>query len=565
MAAPYVKFIGTRVNDSDTNTNWNKLDAGGAAPNAESEIKYQGTNVVNIKVNNTTLPHQGVEYFPSGTTQSLLTGSKFGNNHLWFVKAVDIYSFDLNAANGALICVGSSDVDRYNYIVAGTDAKITQYESWPVTGGYKIFAVNPNESFWVHETDGTPAFNAVDFYGFGSYYISGAAKSENLGLDAIDIGRGLSIEQGDATQNANFANLVFFDQTTVNNRYGVIQGDGNAVTAHGMIYIGDSIGSNTTYFSDTDSIVTFPNAYIQANNVGVTVQNSVASCTYDINNLYISAGQANTILTNDTRANFQVYGTSSTVNFGGSIRNFKDITLNSSCVVSGADIEAETIFPSDNGTSSISGSIIRTNATANNATIQDFPASGSTAINDIEFIQTGVGQAVECSAVGGTYQFTNLTFTGYNAANNQPDSAVHVSATSGTTTINLTGTNEPSVLTEGATVVFASTVTVNVINTLANTEVRVYAGGSEVAGVEDISLAYDRQPANTQIGYDATTDRYEINFSTSAGNDLQIKAFNIALVEGQYWLQDRISYTTTSDSNQTVQLSQRPDRVFSNQ
>jgi len=95
--------------------------------------------------------------------------------------------------------------------------------------------------------------------------------------------------------------------------------------------------------------------------------------------------------------------------------------------------------------------VIRTTSAANVATIDDPTFGTSTGLHDTEFVQTGSGHAIEITAAG-TYNFQDLTFTGYNAADGQSDSAVYCSAGSGTITINVNGGNAPSVRAPGMTI-----------------------------------------------------------------------------------------------------------------
>jgi hypothetical protein len=103
-------------------------------------------------------------------------------------------------------------------------------------------------------------------------------------------------------------------------------------------------------------------------------------------------------------------------------------------------------------TAHIQNSVIRTNQLTQVATLQDPTFGTTTDLHDTDFIQTGVGHAIELDTAG-TYDFQDITFTGYGgtpgtndtASSGANDAAVYNSS-GGAITINVNGTgNEPSV------------------------------------------------------------------------------------------------------------------------
>ena len=562
MAAVAVKFIGQRINASDSATNWANWNGGGPSPAAEAQLAYQGGLAVNRKVTATGGTRNGVQYNP-GTGAVNMT---LKNNRLWFVKAIVADSFDLQTAFGTEILVGSSSSQYHSYVSSGTNANNSRYNQWPVQGGYLITAIDPLVPFWRESTTGSVSLNAVDYFAFGAAFVNGAAKAENVALDAIDIGEGLNLQRGDgADADGTFVNFVTTDQDNSSNRWGVVVGSGSNVRAHGMLFIGDDVGSNTTSFTDTTSVVNFPNGYHSSNSVGITIWNGNASDAYVIDSLLISAGQANvsSYANSDTRADFNVQGSAGSLVFGGTIRNFKRVKFNSSVIANNATIFCELLQA--NG-SSIKNCTLQTNAASNFATISDYPHDNVTDISDCDFVQFGSGHALELSVTDNTYNFTNLTFTDYNSANAFSDSAIYVSATTGTTTINLIGTNEPSVRTAGATVTFVSSVSVELTGMKDFTEVRVYnSAGDQIAGVEDIGSPDNPAGAGIENGsVGGTTNDRSFTFSTTVGNDLTFRIININFVQNAYWIADDVEYTTTAASTQSIPIAQRQDRVFSN-
>ncbi len=442
MATTSVIFNGTRINSSDTATNWGNFGSTGPSPAAESPIAYQGGLAVNKKINSSTLG--GIDYDPGTGAVDMTTDS----NRLWFIKAIASDSFDLNTTFGMAIAVGSANNQYYKYNVAGSGAQLSVYDDYPVQGGYLITALDPNISTWRDGTGvGTPSLTAVDYFGLQAAFIVGAAKAENLALDAIDVGTGLTIYGGDgADPDGTFLDFVVEDQDNTSNRWGVVTGKGDSVTAHGLLTIGS--GSTATEFTDVTSIVTFADGYHSRGLEGILVNLDNGSSVINITSLLIGEGSRNGVDANDTRPDFTVVGSSGSFTFDGQMRNFRDITFTSACTITDADIKGQLLV--QNG-SDISDTTIRTNSLSGTSFLQDPTFGSTTGLHDVDFVQEGTGHAIELDT-STSYDFVNLNFDDYGATGSN-SSAIEVSATGGTVTINVQGGNSPTYTTAGATVV----------------------------------------------------------------------------------------------------------------
>jgi len=582
-------FNGTRVNDSNSATNWARFQAGGGAPASEAPLAYQGGLAVNVQVKATTST-EGVSYDHSATASFDMTAAA---NRLWFVKLYLSDSFTINATRGLEVGVGSDSSNYDRFVISGSQALRTPvYAGYPARGGYVITAIAPSVSSWQDANVGTEEgpvgtadYTAVDWFYGACRMATGSAKSENFAVDSIDIGTGLTI-YGDNAGDFTYKNFYYYDQNgsvtsstfnNSNNRWGVSTGSGDAVIMRGKIIIGDSAGTNSSTFSDSTSVVTWPDGYSDVGLNGTLFYCNNASDSHTLDCLLISEGQETTV---DTRADIEVAGTVGAFTCAGTINNFRNATFTAAATLAGANIQCKlltantTIGPPGFPTigSSTTTTTIRTNSAANEACVQDFPDSNSTKYSYIDFVQTGLGHAAELSTVGGSYQFTNLSFTGYNASNNQTDSAIYVSASTGTTTINLSGTNQPSYRTAGATVTFVSSVSITVSNMVANTELRIYNtalsesdANYQIAGVEDVSKATgDTSEENGTASGPDGNGRYSFNFSTSQNVNLKLRFINTAFVDSAYWIADDISVNSGTDATLSIQAAQRKDRVFSN-
>jgi len=470
MATVSVSFDGSRLNDSDSNTNWGNFVVGGGAPASEFPLAYQVTSgtttgAVNKKITSSTA-RQGVDY-NHGTGQDMTAAA----TKLWFAKCYVSDSFDLNTTWGVELAIGSGDTaNDHRYNVAGSGANLTAYSQYPAQGGYLITSIDPEITAWREAVNGTPNWASVVWFAVGAQFVNGTAKAENVALDSIDIGRGLVLTGGDGGDtDGTFLSFVTTDQDIKANRWGVVTGSGNNVRSHGMLAIGENTSQTAvaTGFTDTTSVVAFPDGYHSRGTVGVRINLGSASTAVTINSLLIGEGTRNGVDANDTRPDFLVVGTAGSLAIGAQMRNFRDVTLTSVVACDGADIECHLLTQAS---ADIENCIIRTNALASTACLQDPTFGVSTDLNNTEFRQTGAGHAIELDTAT-TYNFQDITFTGYGGTpgtNSTPNSgatdAAIVNSSGGAVTINVNGAgNQPSVRnTAGSTTTVNQTVTVTI-------------------------------------------------------------------------------------------------------
>lgn len=506
MATRTATFNGTRLNDSNSNTNWGNWGSSGGAPASESPIAYQGGLAVNKKINSTTLG--GIDYDPvSGGLNMTLPA-----NRLFFAKVIASDSFDLNTTYGMSVGIGSANNAYYQYNVAGSGSNLPVYNEYPVQGGYLITAIDPNISAWRESTTGSPSLTAVDWFGVQGAFIVGAAKAENLAMDAIDVGTGLSLIGGTgADPRASYKSLYEIDQDIANNRWGAATGKGDAVILRGMHNIGD--GSSAVGFEDTTSVVTFPDGYHSAGLFGITVNLSVAGDDVIDGALLISEGSRNGVDANDTRADYIVTGITDTATLSHQIRNFRNITYNANTEADGVDIECQLLTQ---GTAHIQNSVIKTNTLSGIACLQDPTFGSTTGLHDTRFIQTGVGHAIEIDTAG-SYDFTSLEFSGYGA--DETNTAMVFNSSGGAVTINVVGGGTAGITVRNGA---GSTTTIN-----ANTQVTLTGlpTGVEVRIFDDTGSA-GSPVAGTEINGVESTATSSFSFSDAGGNDVIIVIFD---------------------------------------
>ena len=491
MAVAAVAFDGTRVNEAEANTNWGNEPSGGQAPSAEAQLRYQGSNAVNKKIT-ATVSRAGIKYDPASGAVDMTAAAR----KLWFVKCYIADFGDLNATFGCAIRLGSASTAFYEYNVAGTGANRSVFNTYPAQGGYLIFALDPNIAGWRESTTGSPSLTTVDYFAFLAQFIAGGAKAENLALDAIDIGTGLTMTAGDgADPEGAFQDFVAKDQDVSASRWGIALSKSGAIIAIGLLTIGSA---TVTEFLDTSAVVIFPDGYHSAGLFGVLCDIQNASTIINIGATIIGQGSATT---EDTRPDFVVSGVAGTLDFSGTLLNHRNVTFTSVCDVVNAIIEAELLTQAS---ANISNSTIRTNALSSVACLKDPTFGQSADLHDCEFVQAGAGHAIELSGVDATYEFEGLKFTGYGATGND-DAALDITAVSGTTTINVANGDTPTYKTAGATVV----INANVSATVTVKDV----GGTAIAGAQ-VSVRKDSD--NSQVLGGSTDGSGQVTGSVAA-------------------------------------------------
>ena len=489
MAVYAVTFDGARFWAADTYTSCGNYGGSGAGGAAEAPIAYHNGLACNRKQSVTGGTLGGLDYDPAAGAIDH-TGA---TRRLAFVKAIISDSFDCNTSEGMRITMGSASTATHKYNLAGSTATNDAYLAYPAQGGYVLTAIDVTETFWPITTTGTIDTTAIDYYGIQGSWITGQAKAENIAIDAVDVGTGLYLVGGTgADPQAELTGYVAKDQDITTNRWGCVSGAGSTVNAWCVLRAGGAIELN-----DSTSIVNFKDGYHSAGLTGILHELDTAASTFDVGATFIGEGKLYNAGAIDTRPDYTVTGTTMTADYNltGVIRNFRNVVLNSKVHADGAAIEAQLLTQA---TAHIENCTIKTTSLTSIATLQDPTFGISTGLHDTDFIQAGAGHAIELSGVGSTYAVPTLTFTGY-GADTTDSAALDITAATGTTTIEYSGT-APTYKTAGATVVLSAnpvnlTLTgiqadssANITGGAPSSEVRIYEAGTttEIDGIEDV-------------------------------------------------------------------------------
>lgn len=461
MAAVSVTANNTRVEDSETTTGWSNR-GGGAGVAAEVPLAYQGTNTVNRKITSST--GAGFEYDPaadSGSAQDMTATA----TRTWMVKVIVSDAGGLRSNDGLRIIIGDG-TNEYAFIVAGTDAIKSAYNEYLLRTATIIVPVDPNISGYrdiTHSGTGV-SLTAVDQFGVDAEFATASAKAENVGLDAIDLGTGLTLVGGDGVSaDGIWSDFVDEDEGTAANRWGYansIYGTSGVLFFFGTMTIGSA---TATEFSDSTAQILWPDGLFQAGFSRVLADLQNATTTITDGSTHTSLGTTNT---EDTRADFTWSGTSGTGNANHTLNNFRNYTMTSAVTMDGANVQCADLTQAS-GT--IQNSTIRCNSASGVAVCNDASFAN---ISDSVFRQTGSGHAIEITSTG-TYNFDNLTFSGFGA--DTTNSAAIYNNSGGAVTINvLNGGTSPTVRngTSASTTVQQS-VTIELNNLIAGSRVYI--------------------------------------------------------------------------------------------
>lgn len=536
MAVVSVTAQNTRIDDAEDATTWQDIGGGGGSVN-ETDFKYQGTQCVSRKG----ASGQRGFYFPAGTTQDLsnATGTYQTVMFKYICTTPGLLEASTSGNLGQQLQIGNGTGDFQAYDVQYSD-------TYPAISSFLVLPIDPNVNGFIDSTTGGPILlTAIDYYGI-EYDQTGVSKAENQGMDAIDIGSGLTLVGGDgADPDGTWQDFSDFDFGTVNNRFGYVREIDGIYFMYGTLQIGSA---TATVFNDSGQTLTFPDGLFgpSFSGIGVDLQNATTDVDLE-SSTFLGQG---TSTTSDTRPIFTVTGTSgSFLATGCVVDNFADITLTSASELNACLITRLAAMTLGGGT--LDSCDINDHDTATGVGL--IQADSLANISSCSFDNTGgTGHAIQINTAG-TYNFSGNLFTGYGGTpgtNSTPSSgstdAAIYNNSGGAVTINITNSGDTPSIRNGASA--TTTVNNNVSITLtgiktagpngeaATTEIRVYRDSDnvELAGTESSGATF--------------------NFSVASGTAINIVIHNL------YYIYQRIPLTPSADSS--IPIQQVVDRNY---
>ena len=345
---------------------------------------------------------------------------------------------------------------------------------------------------------GTPNFTVIDEIAQAVIIGDIGGTSHNNIMDQIH--HGTSGMRWDGTSGA----LSNFRTTETSNALGVF------VSRDGVDYLYSrlEIGSATaTTFTDSNFMIIFPDQPLCSTTfMGLTFDLQHASTSVSLQNGVISSGKPASA---SRRGDFIVSGTSGTLDISKTTLNgLRLLTLNSkvtgnNCIfgntgqitAAGADLDGST-FAGYEGSSNTSALVWDVNTDVDGKLNNTTFTKGTAATHAIEF---GTTSPTSMTLRG-------ITFSGYNASNNQNDSAIHIKRTTGDVTLSIVGGTSPSYRTDGANVILVIdpvTIAINVKDIVDSSNVlnaRVLITASDGTG----PMPYQKSTTVTRSGATAT-------------------------------------------------------------
>ena len=453
MAAPsYVSDLTDIIVPNGT-TNWNAFGGGASGLNDESDYYIVDSSCVskNAWAND----YKGMIY-DNGATLTI----PFGDAVFVWITHLTPNSLAAASAGGIRVVMADNTTEA-------------QFDEWYIAGSDTIiydkrWICAPVDPSIAPNNDGSAAADYQYFGGGANLPTGGPTKGAPFAIDAIRYGREFQCTGGDlANGYATFVGAAAYNDDSTR-RYGQIQLSGGVYQLQGMFVMGTA--STAVDFRDSNRSVVFLN---NGGNVsrafhGFEIRNGKSRV--DWNNITIeSFGRSRAAGTNhndDLRTGSFEMIDKADVNIDGcTFVNMQDFTFLDSasatnctwrgCAVinaGGADLSGGTVSDFewlDNGL----GMPIDPEALLwNVATDPD------TLLQDMTFTKgTATTRAIRFGTSSPTsITLRNMTFNGYNASNNQNDSAILFSRTTGTVTVTLIGTTQPSYSTAGATIEFVT-------------------------------------------------------------------------------------------------------------
>ena len=438
---------------NDTGT-WGN-DGGGGGVADEPDFYYQGSQSQSRKIGTSRI---GRNYTHGSGTDMTATDRK---HWICKIQATNKDALLARTAPALGVKMGSSSSAYHEYYLFGNN-------NYPKRGGWQIIAIDVAVTGYHAGLDtGSPSNTSVLYWSVLSDF-SATSKSENVMMDAIDIGAGLCLTGGDGVSTDGlFQDFIDADEGTAANSWGYVSTEGAAILVIGRLAIGENTSGTAvaTGFTDSGQVLIWRNGLVSTgfNDFKLNLGGTGTSINIT-DNVFISEGQSRNnadrgyTTTEDSRTQINVTGTTGSAEISGcQFTNFSTITLNnkstfeSNIVRDSEQIDCSTFAVTMNNTQMLDCTIAADDSAIvwNSSTDPDGYMDGMTisCANASHAIEFGLSSPTDIT-------LNNCDFQGFNASDAQNDSTFHVLRTSGTVTINLSGcTGNFSYKTAGATVV----------------------------------------------------------------------------------------------------------------
>lgn len=487
-------------------------------PAAEPDARKQGVAAMGFK--------------GGGSTLTTDTGGHFNSTATFNVTGQHVFHWrnNVTAANMETKANRGVAFGLTNTNTTGTVWSTTNYKIWfldgsdtETDGGWKCYVVDPAST--ANVSAGTLTLTTVKNCGFINRQLTGVNTAlNNILVDAIRRGTGLTATASSAADTITFANLYATDATNAN-AWGIITQNAGIYYGAGTMRVGSAAQVNTCLFKDTNDVLvwrdfpvantlySFTLAGAAANRTTFQLGEKIGSATSD-GCVVRGQGAAVWNVVCDANSDFKAYAStlarmqSATLSAGSELRDTA-LSVCGTIDVNGATLAACTF-------------------SAHTATqLKLDAASDATNLSALVFSSGGTGHAIEITAAG-TYTLTGHTFTGYAASNGSTgNETIHVNLASGTVNISVDST--VSVRTAGATVnVTVGQKTLTLTGIVSGSDVVILTAGT------DTVLASNDGATNP-----VTSFQYTYSYAASTFVDVAVyKAGYVPAITRAYELQN---------------------------
>jgi len=477
-----------------------------ANPAAEPDALKQGVASMAFKGGNTT-----------GTTD---TGGHLNATATFDVTNQHVFHWrnNVTAANMATKANRGVAFGLTNTSTTSTSAwSTTNYKLWfldgsdtETDGGWKCYVVNPAGTADV--SAGTLTLTTVRNCGFINRQLTAVNTAlNNILVDAIRRGTGLTATANSAADTITFANLFATDSTSTNS-WGIITQNAGIYYGAGTMRVGSAAQANTVLFKDTNQVLVWREFPVSNTLYSFTLAGAAGQrTTFMLGNKSGTSVSDGCVVRGQGTAVWNVVcGANSDFDaYACTFARMRSAVLSSGSELNGTAFSAC-------GTIDVNGAtIVNCSFSAHTATHLKIDSEAEVSvINNCSFTSGGTGHAIEITATG-TYTLSAITFAGYAASNGSTgNEAIFVNVASGSVTIN--ADSALSFRTAGATVnLIVGQRTLTLTNVVTGSDIVLLQAGTttEIVNV-------DANPTST----------YQYNYTFSAGVFIDVAVYKAGYV-----------------------------------
>jgi len=441
--------------ESGDYASWGITGSGGASITNDTEVFYQGAACVSSALSSGKYGWIWYNYGSGLNFQTTYAGQRV---YIWY-QCTTPGKMNTKANAGLAIRIGTNTTNFRTWTLAGSD-DLNGY-----SGGWKCAIIDPTLTGSISDTG---SYNTASLQYFGIYYNgSGAARSNNIFVDTIAIGKGIRVTGTSSTMWGDI--VTYCAQTLATRAWGMVQQREGIYYIYGNVYIGGS-ASIDTVASSSGKVIKWGDSQYWTGSAwasgmgnsfnGLTIADHASHKTEYTDGVLVGSdgGRSGNVYVSSTGINTTIllyggnYATSLTYLYGCI---FQGITggftwgndADHRCY--GVTFQACTQF-NPVGAPKIKNCIFTETVSTAGALLWN----ASIDIAKCKFIANTTGAGIQqTSAAGSPYTFTDLTFSG---------NTYDVNNTSGSSIEDQkSGTSDPTTYT-GSTTTFTASTTLNI-------------------------------------------------------------------------------------------------------